>query len=369
MRKVVIIQQFLPHYRIKFFQLLREELRRHQIDLVLIHGSDNPKNLIASPLEWAITVPTRKFAGFVWLNVYRHARHADLVIMEQVVKNIHTYTYFLGHCLGRTRMAFWGHGKNFQARHGDSLAERVKRWLSKRVDWWFAYNDLSADFVAQMGYPRARITSVQNSIDTQQLVKIHADLTPGDLDRVKQELAISTDHVAVYTGGLYAEKRIEFLLAACQLIRSRIPDFVLIVIGDGPDRQLITDFAAQHPWLKFLGAKKDHEKIPYWAVSKVLLMPGLVGLVVLDSFALGCPIITTAYPHHSPEISYLKPGHNGLLVADWENQQAYADAVIELLLNADQLAQIRNHARAAVADYSVENMAQRYSRGILEALS
>jgi exopolysaccharide biosynthesis WecB/TagA/CpsF family protein len=38
-------------------------------------------------------------------------------------------------------------------------------WLTK-VDWWFAYNDLSAGIVRSLGYPEERITSVQNAIDT-----------------------------------------------------------------------------------------------------------------------------------------------------------------------------------------------------------
>ncbi len=83
------------------------------------------------------------------------------------------------------------------------------------------------------------------------------------------------------------------------MIRRDIPDFELVVIGKGPEADFIETAAAQHEWIHFVGPKSDDEKVPYWALSKLLLMPGLVGLVVLDSFALGVPMITTDYPYHS----------------------------------------------------------------------
>jgi L-malate glycosyltransferase len=39
-----------------------------------------------------------------------------------------------------------------------------------------------------------------------------------------------------------------------------------------------------------------------------MLMPGLVGLAVLDAFADGIPRVTTVIEYHSPEIEYLVPG-------------------------------------------------------------
>ena len=47
---------------------------------------------------------------------------------------------------------------------------------------------------------------------------------------------------------------------------------------------------------------------PYLYVSKLLLMPGLVGLSVMDSFVGTCPLVTTDVAVHSPEICTSKMG-------------------------------------------------------------
>jgi glycosyltransferase involved in cell wall biosynthesis len=109
--------------------------------------------------------------------------------------------------------------------------------------------------------------------------------------------------------------------------------------------------------------------MPYWAVSKVLLMPGLVGLVIVDSFALGVPIITTEYPYHSPEIDYLKNGVNGLMIECGESPAVYADAVARLLTSPDLLSALRRGALASAADHTIEAMASNFANGIKNALA
>jgi hypothetical protein len=47
--------------------------------------------------------------------------------------------------------------------------------------------------------------------------------------------------------------------------------------------------------------------VPYFILSKLVLMPGLVGLAVLDASALEVPLVTTAVPYHTPELTTLKP--------------------------------------------------------------
>jgi glycosyltransferase involved in cell wall biosynthesis len=83
--------------------------------------------------------------------------------------------------------------------------------------------------------------------------------------------------------------------------------------------------------LHALGPKFGAEKTLYVSLGKVWLMPGLVGLGVLDSFAYETPMVTTQLPYHSPEIDYLQDGVNGVIVRDSDNPQAYADAVHRVL--------------------------------------
>jgi glycosyltransferase involved in cell wall biosynthesis len=194
-------------------------------------------------------------------------------------------------------------------------------------------------------------------------------IAPNELENLKRQLGILSDNIAVYTGGLYSLKRIPFLIESAVRIRKLLPDFHLLVIGDGPERPLVTAAARDCPWIHDLGPKNDTEKVPYWAISKLLLMPGGVGLVVLDSFALGVPMVTTDTHLHGPEIEYLASGVNGLLVPCGDDLGVYAESVVVLLKDEARLAAMREAAIEAAGRHTIEQMAANFADGVMKALA
>jgi glycosyltransferase involved in cell wall biosynthesis len=165
---------------------------------------------------------------------------------------------------------------------------------------------------------------------------------------------------------MYPEKRLLFLCEACEAVKSMVPQFELIVIGAGPDAEIVKEFAATRDWVHYVGPKFGLERVPYFSVSQILLMPGLVGLSVLDSFALGTPMITTKYPFHSPEIDYLEDGENGLISND--NLTNYAQTVRDALADPGILSSLRNKGRISAQRYTVEAMVSNFAEGILKAM-
>jgi glycosyltransferase involved in cell wall biosynthesis len=324
--------------------------------------------MLSQSPAWADPVKVRKVGPFSWHHLGHLCDAADLIIVPQEIKYLRLHLLLLATRFSQCKFAYWGHGKNFQAINSNSISERLKRFLSRHVDWWFAYNNLSAGIVRDLGFPSAKVTTVGNSIDTAALAKARADLSSDTIKATPVELGIQSQNVAVYTGGLYPNKRISFLLEAAEAIRDRVSDFELIIIGDGPDRDLAAKAASRNPWIHVVGAKNDSEKIPYWAMSKILLMPGGVGLVILDSFALGVPMVTTDTYLHGPEIDYLNDGHNGIMVACGDSSNTYAKVVVNLLRDQERLNQLRNGACASALHHDIETMVKNFSEGIVQAL-
>src|SRR5258708_5485455 len=94
----------------------------------------------------------------------------------------------------------------------------------------------------------------------------------------------------------------------------------------------------------------------------------LVGLGVLDSFAMGLPVATTAFPYHSPEIEYLDPGGNGTVTADWRSAGAYAADICGVLADPRRRAHLARNTAAVARAVTVEEMARRFAGGIEDAL-
>ncbi len=269
----------------------------------------------------------------------------------------------------RSKFALWGHGRNFQADPGRGFAARWKSLWAIRCDWWFAYTEEARQIVESYGFPPELITVFNNAVDTTEIRHFADDIPKIELAALRTQFGIDTNKVAVYVGGLYDHKRISFLIEAAELVRLQIPSFELLIVGNGPDRILVERAAAMHSWIHYLGPRFGREKVAILKLGRIFAMPGLVGLSILDSAAAGLPIVTTAYPYHSPEIAYLQNGRNGLMVRNWKDPAAYAAALVSVLVDDGLHSKLAIGAREIAACYTMEAMADRFCHGVIAALS
>jgi glycosyltransferase involved in cell wall biosynthesis len=372
---VAIIQTYVPRYRQPFFEQLRERLADDEVELRLIYGRPLPPDDARrdeTNLPWAEQVPSGslRLAGrrLQWQRCLKATRAADLVVVEQASKLVANYLLLARQRLGGPPVALWGHGANLQQHSASVVGEWLKSRYSRMPHWWFAYTDASRRRVLAIGYPEDRITVVQNSVDT-------ADLrlrTAGLGSRREQDFlaahGLNGSQTCLFVGSLHADKRLEFLFEACDLIAAKVPGFELILAGDGPQRAQLLGQLSSRPYSRYVGRVDGDDKAAALAVSQLLLMPGLVGLAVLDGIATDTPMVTTDFPYHSPEIEYLVDGVNGRLVQGWEDPHAYADAVVELLSNEPARLRLVEGCRADAARYTIEAMAERFASGVRQAL-
>lgn len=372
-RKVIFRAEVLTHYREAFHELVREKLADRNVDYILKVG--RPRGAEASKgdtveLPWASPMRSVGFGPrqrLLWQSGLSDIR-ADLIIVGQENRIVSNYPLQAMRSFLPARIAFFGHGRNFQAADPNSLAERWKRFWSGKVDWWFAYTRQTKDHLTQQGYPVDRITVFENAVDTSQLIEQRDAVSPDRLKSLQNELGISGQNVGIFVGGLYEEKRLEFLIEAARAIKERLHDFHLLIVGGGPELESLRARVNDLDWVHVTGPRFGIEKVELMMLASVFLMPGLVGLAVLDAAALGLPTLTTAYPFHSPEVAYLINGMNGLIADDWRNSSAYADQVVRLLGDEQTLARMRAEAAKLAKLYTVENMAERFAQGVLKAL-
>jgi len=372
MRSVAFLTRVLTHYRVPFHQIVRQRLAREGVHYRLLYGrpseTEAEKNDLGS-IDWAEPVRCTYLGGgrLSWLDI-TGLGETDLVIIGQENSLLNNYALIAERLVGR-RVAFFGHGKNFQSANPNGRAERFKRFWITRVDWWFAYTELSADIVARAGFPRERITVFNNAIDTSAIRNQIAGLEPAEVEALRRERFSGSANIGVYIGGLYDHKRVPFLIEAARAVRALVPDFQLVVVGGGVDAHLVQAAAANEPWIHALGPMFGREKTLVASLGKVFLMPGLVGLGVLDSFAYGMPMVTCDLPFHSPEIDYLKDGVNGVIVKDADSVADYAAAVARILNDAPYRAKLTTGAAEAIGGYTIETMAERFADGVLRALA
>ena len=369
MTKVCIVQRRLTHYRVPFFVALREVLAERGIQLELLVGQGTPEEENkhdAGELPWAKSIPTRYLARgrLCWLPVQPHLAGADLVVVTQENKLIQNHLLLL--MPRRFKLAFWGHGANLQSDNPHGFKERFKRWTTNRVDWWFAYTQMSADLVSAAGFPGTRITVLNNAVDTSEMQRQRQSVTPEETHALRESLGFGAGPAGIFVGSLYADKRLDFLFAAAEAIHRKVPDFHLLIVGEGTERDKVQAWCAANPWARWVGARFGREKVAHISVAQVMLNPGALGLGVMDAFVCQAPMITTDCGNHGPEIAYLENGVNGVMTADDPN--AFVEASVRLLRDTQLLETLRAGCIASAQEYTVENMARRFADGVANAV-
>jgi glycosyltransferase involved in cell wall biosynthesis len=366
----LIVQRRLAAYRVPLFERLRARLEQVRIDLRVLAGDAAPQEhsrADGGELPWGARLSTTYLAGgrVCWQPFGRYLDGVDLAIVSH--ENKLMYNHLLLVAPRSFRLAFWGHGANLQSDRPNGFRERLKRWTATRADWWFAYTARGVDLVARSGFPRSRITNLENAIDTAALRAEVESITESQLSQARRDFGLVAGSSGVFLGSLYPEKELDLLVRAGEALHRANGAFRLVVVGDGPSRGVIDAARAQHAWLKWVGSKGGREKALFLKLADVMLNPGLVGLGILDSFAASVPMVTTECGRHSPEIEYLRSNENGLMTE--YSLDAFVAGVSRVLADAQYRARLRAGCAVAAERYTLENMVENFARGIEAALA
>lgn len=385
--KVVVIQRIVPDCREAFFRKLNEELTTHGIELVLLEGKALPNESLVSAGKYLSFVKQCRtiylLGGIYWItgitSVYRSA---DVVIIEQAISGLHLYWCFFLRFLRnifayrkrrKLKIILWGHGitisdKTFML----SLRKKWKQLWTKLADCCFAYTDISAKLFTEMGIPSNKIKIIRNTLDINQIRKIHYELSLAELHCLKTKLfgqCDDTDRIltGIFCGRLTRGKNIPFLLEAITLIQQKMSNFRMIIIGNGEYAAYVQDFCSRKKWCVWTGAIHGNERVRYMAIADVWLHPGATGLAIVDSFAMGIPFITTKNELHGPEISYLKHFYNGIISP--ADAKQYADMIVYLLQNPHLLSALKQNALATGDTLTISEMVHNFCDGIYMTLN
>lgn len=370
-KTVVILQEYVPQYRVPFFEQLIKTASEHGVRIRVAAGAPHHKQNLRQDRQSANFIQEirqREFAiagtRLVLRDVAPAIRSADLVIMEQARRNIDAY-WLLMRPRRQQKICLWGHGRDFVTTPS-WLKERVMKHLTRAADWFFAYTEGGRDAVVAAGYPIAKTTVVQNSIDTTDLQKNISEITSAQISEFRELHGLHTS-TAIFIGGLDESKRLPFLFEACRMAYEANNSFRLIVAGSGQLSSYVENVAGTAPWLRYLGPLFAQDKALAVAASDFMCMPGRVGLIAVDSFAAGRPIVTTEWPWHGPEFEYLT--HQKTCLVTEDDTHSYAQAIGKLLDNPLELERMQAACRNARSTYSIEQMAARFFDGIRAALA
>lgn len=368
MKKILVVQRRLTHYRVPFFRALYKEMADRGMELLLAYGEssiEEVKKNDSGMIEWATNLKTTYYFGdkICWQPFFKLAKEADVIVIAHENKLIFN---LLIQWFSKKKVILWGHGQNLQREKPD-IRDKFKKITACKADWWFGYTAYSLPLIKKNGFPENRITILNNSIDTLKLTQSLENISKNYVDSLRSKYNLNSEIIGIYIGSMYSEKCIEFLIKSIMLIKSKSPEFQFIFAGDGPDRELVESYANNFNWIKYVGSVHGIEKAALLSISKIILNPGAIGLGVLDSFASQVPIVTTECGLHGPEIAYLFNQENSLITE--YDIDSYVTAVLKLIENEKLYSLLSMGCKNSAALYSIENMAKNFTDGVEQCIN
>jgi glycosyltransferase involved in cell wall biosynthesis len=114
----------------------------------------------------------------------------------------------------------------------------------------------------------------------------------------------------MYAGRLTPDKGLKLILKCV----AELPDIRFRVVGDGPLRKEVEEYAEKYSNIQYDGFRDRNEVFELLRQSRALLMPSLsfegFPMTILEAFATGTPVISSALGSMS---EIVQDGHNGLL--------------------------------------------------------
>jgi len=170
--------------------------------------------------------------------------------------------------------------------------------------------------------------------------------------------------VILFVGRLDSVKGVQYLIRAMKRVHTKIPKARLIIVGDGPEREMLESLSLQlgiQKAVQFIG-KVPHEKVKiFMQQADIFVLPSLCeGFpgVIIEAMACGLPVVSSRVGG-IPEI--ITNDANGYL-ADAKDAESIADYLLLLLQDEKLRKKISYNNKQLVKKYSWENVIVRLER-------
>lgn len=319
--RCVVQQLALPKYRVPFFL---EVSKRRGIDILVLYSNTDVPNAEA-PAELSVHYrDVRDLPLGMWWDgplIEMLRREAfDVVVLAWNTRHLGMTPAIRAAKRHGMGVVLWGHGYS-------KNESWWRKWLRNRTarmaDAIVTYTPSVAERCVREGISGERVFCAINSLDQTEIQAARKRWLddPDRLRAFRETQGLGDRPVVLFVSRLHEPNRTDLLIEAASLLRDRLPDLLVAIVGKGPDLERLQRFTADlgmEDSVRFVGAIYDEAELaPWFLCSRAFCYPKNIGLSLLHAFGYGLPAVTSDHiPSHNPEIEAFKDGTNGLFYRD-----------------------------------------------------
>lgn len=286
----------------------------------------------------------------------------DIVVVDGNPRNV-SQMFFASilRIVGKT-VVIWSSG---HSRNNINLSIKIRLFWWRLFNNFLMYNSNDIYFLLNNGFHKKNILSINNGLNQE---AINSAIEYWDIDKLnnwKINKKLSKKHVILSSGRIFYV-RYKLLLDILPKIVDLLPDFMWVLIGDGPDVGLIKGKIEQlklSNHVIFVGKEFKEENLAPWFLSaQFFVHPYAIGLSLYHAFGYGLPVIThNSKETQGPEFVAFKEGETGLTYID-KNSNSLLMAIKSLFADQKLLKFMSTRVKKIVnEEYNTNIMAERFT--------
>lgn len=381
MKKTAIVYHYLAHYRLAVFQ---ELMKSKQIEYHLISDIVTTDGIKGIDPELA-KIPV-EMGGLRWHFVdnkwYKHTFLWQKGLFKELYKGSYDEVLFLGNIyyistwfsiaylkLKNKKIYFWTHGVTSNE---VGLKWQLRKFFYSCADKVLLYGNNAKKVMVKNGFSEQQLEVVFNSLNYDTQIKFRNKINQTVILKTKKQLFKDPSLPnLVFVGRLTAQKKLDMVINALNILESKNIQLNLLFVGDGSAKNILQKMATEiglNEKIVFYGSCYDEEKLSQLiGSSDICVSPGEVGLTAMTALGYGTPVIShDNFNHQMPEYEAIVPGKNGDLFKH-NSTEDLADKIASWLTRTTDLEreQIQNQCFKIIDEkYNPKNQAK-----IITALS
>lgn len=250
----------------------------------------------------------------------------DKYIVTGELYCISTWLFMIFAKFTNKKVYLWGHG--WYGRES-VIKKIIKKLYYSLCDGVFLYGDYAKELMIDNGIKEDKLHVIYNSLDYDSQLENRKNI---DKTSIYTDHFGNEDKVIYFIGRLNKSKRLDMVIDALSILKSRGKEYNLVLIGTGDDKDNLKDYAKQKGFknIWFYGACYDETELSNLIYNvELCVSPGNIGLTAIHSLMYGTPVIThNSFPYQGPEFEAIQENETGMFF-EYNNVESLANKIEE----------------------------------------
>lgn len=189
------------------------------------------------------------------------------------------------------------------------------------------YSSLAKEYFKSINIPEEKIFVCQNTLHVGEFDRQIDAVSEESISEIRWKYVPLNGKMILYVGAIEPRKRIKDLVDAFDLVRIRLPNSSLVIIGGGEQLDELKEYSKNKNHVYLLGQIIDGV-IKYFMACDVFALPSEGGLSLNQAMICRKPIIASSAD--GTELDLIEEGKNGFIFEE-TNVNDLADKLLKVL--------------------------------------